>query len=105
MENNNPAMFQSPPTRWLNLRVHTFSSYVAHIFPGKSYGFARQAPSHAKPHRAASRDWHPAAVPRRSRGPGDLLPEALATGDEDFTNMKRVDLLGLMVDLLGLMVV
>ena len=62
-------------------------------------------PSHAKPHRAASRDWHPAAVPRRSRGPGDLLPEALATGDEDFTNMKRVDLLGLMVDLLGLMVV
>jgi len=33
-------------------------------------------------------------VPRRSRGPGDLLPEALVTGDEDFTNMKRVDLLG-----------
>ena len=51
----------------------------------------------AKPHRAASRGWHPAAVPRRSRGPGDLLPEALATGDDDFTNMKRVDLLGIMV--------
>ena len=56
-----------------------------------------KAPCRAKAHRAASRDWHPAAVPRRSRGPGDLLPEALATGDEDFTNMKQVDLLGLMV--------